>query len=144
VEILTQKNARPSRDWLSPHHGYMVTSRARNRVRQWFKQQDFDRYLAEGRALLDKELARLGIDAKPHLDKLAPATTCASGDDLLAAIGRGDVAVGQVARQVGESRATLDAAQPTTGAPELPPARPARAGAQRAGAPRSSSRASAT
>jgi GTP pyrophosphokinase len=105
VEILTQKNAQPSRDWLSPHHGYMITSRARNRVRQWFKQQDFDRHLADGRAHLDRELTRLGIEATPQWEKLAGRFNLKSGDDLLAAIGRGDLAVGQVARQVGEPRA---------------------------------------
>ena len=104
VEILTQKNATPSRDWLSPHHGYMVTSRARNRVRQWLKLQDYDRYLADGRMLLEKELARQGIDAKPQLDKLAPRYNLHKGEDLLAAIGRGDVAVGHLARQIGEPR----------------------------------------
>jgi GTP pyrophosphokinase len=125
VEILTQKNAAPSRDWLSPHHGYMVTSRARNRVRQWFKLQDFDRYLAEGRTQLDKELARLGIDAKPQLDKLAPRYNLQKGDDLLAAIGRGDVAVGHVARQIGEPRAERQAEEPDTTAaePTTPPVR---------------------
>ncbi|KAA6182570.1 bifunctional (p)ppGpp synthetase/guanosine-3',5'-bis(diphosphate) 3'-pyrophosphohydrolase [Thiohalocapsa marina] len=104
VEILTQKNETPSRDWLSPHHHYMVTARARNRVRQWFKQQDFDRYLAEGRVALDKELARLGIEGKPHLDRLAPRYNLHKGDDLLAAIGRGDVAAGHVARRLAEPR----------------------------------------
>ena len=54
VEILTQKNATPSRDWLSPHQGYLKTARARNRVRQWFAQQDHDMHAAQGRALLDK------------------------------------------------------------------------------------------
>ncbi len=50
VEILTQKNATPSRDWLSPHQGYLTTARARNRVRQWFKQQDHDLHVQSGRA----------------------------------------------------------------------------------------------
>ncbi|HBG95283.1 MAG TPA: GTP diphosphokinase [Chromatiaceae bacterium] len=104
VEILTQKNATPSRDWLSPHHGYMVTSRARNRVRQWFKLQDYDRYMADGRSLLDKELARLRIDAKPELDKIAPRYNLHRGEDVLAALGRGDVTVGHLARQIGEPR----------------------------------------
>ncbi|MFP4278754.1 MAG: TGS domain-containing protein, partial [Halochromatium sp.] len=102
VEIITQKNAAPSRDWLSAHHGYLTTSRARNRVRQWFKQQDFERHLAEGRSLLDKELARLGIESKPPLEQLAERFNLQRGDDVLAAIGRGDLAVGSVARQVGE------------------------------------------
>ncbi|WP_242519189.1 RelA/SpoT family protein [Halochromatium roseum] len=104
VEIITQKNASPSRDWLSIHHGYLTTSRARNRVRQWFKQQDFERHLTEGRNLLDKELTRLGIDAKPPLDQLAERFNLQRGDDVLAAIGRGDLSVGTAARQVGEPR----------------------------------------
>ncbi|MGQ9831704.1 MAG: RelA/SpoT family protein [Thermochromatium sp.] len=105
VEILTQKNAAPSRDWLNPQHGYLTTARARNRVRQWFKQQDFDKHLHEGRELLERELARLGIGDKPLLDEIAHRFNFRRGDDLLAAIGRGDLAVGQVARQVGEPRA---------------------------------------
>jgi len=104
VEILTQKNAAPSRDWLSPHQGYLATARARNRVRQWFKQQDHDQHEQGGRAALEKELVRLGIAEKPQLDQLAPRFNFKRGEDLLAAIGRGDLSVGQVARQVGEPR----------------------------------------
>ena len=104
VEIITQKNAAPSRDWLSVHHGYLTTSRARNRVRQWFKQQDYERHLAEGRQLLDKELSRLGIETKAPLEQLAERFNLQRGDDVLAAIGRGDLAVGTAARQVGAPR----------------------------------------
>lgn len=104
VEILTQKNAVPSRDWLSPHHGYLKTAKARNRVRQWFKQQDFDRHVSEGRSLLDKELTRLQIEGKPQLEQISRRYNFHKGEDLLAAIGRGEVAAGQVARQVGESK----------------------------------------
>ncbi len=104
VEILTQKNAAPSRDWLSPHHGYLTTARARNRVRQWFKQQDYDQHLQGGRTTLERELNRQGISDKPNLEELAGRFNFKRGDDLLAAIGRGDLAVGQVARQVGERK----------------------------------------
>ncbi len=104
VEILTQKNAAPSRDWLSPHHGYLTTARARNRVRQWFKQQDHDQHLQAGRVMLERELSRLGVTEKPHLETLASRFNFKRGEDMLAAIGRGDLAVGQVARQVGEPR----------------------------------------
>jgi len=118
VEIITQKNAQPSRDWLSSHQGYMVTARARNRVRQWFKQQDFDRHMADGRTALERELTRLGTDAAPQWDKLAERFNLKSGDDLLAAVGRGDLTPGQVARQVGEPKA--ERREP---ADELPPPR---------------------
>ena len=126
VEILTHKNAAPSRDWLSAHHGYLKTAKARNRVRQWFKQQDFAQHLAQGRAALEKELTRLGITEKPQFDQLAGRFNLQSGDDVLAAIGRGDLAVGVVARQVGEPRVE-DRREP-----EHPPTPPAKAKARTA------------
>jgi GTP pyrophosphokinase len=113
VEILTQKNATPSRDWLSSHQGYLATARARNRVRQWFKQQDHDLHVQEGRAALDKELSRLAIAEKPQLEQLAPRYNFQRGDDLLAAIGRGDLSAGLVARQVGEPRTPEQPARET-------------------------------
>ncbi|QIK38021.1 bifunctional (p)ppGpp synthetase/guanosine-3',5'-bis(diphosphate) 3'-pyrophosphohydrolase [Caldichromatium japonicum] len=100
VEILTQKHPAPSRDWLNPQLGYLVTARARNRVRQWFRQQDFEQHLHEGRVLLERELARLHLADKPRLDELAARLNFKRSDDLLAAIGRGDLQVGQVVRQL--------------------------------------------
>ncbi len=125
VEILTQKNAAPSRDWLSPHQGYLITARARNRVRHWFKQQDHDLHWQAGRAALDRELVRLGISEKPQLEQLAPRYNFKRGEDLLAAIGRGDLSVGVVARQVGEprnpeGRAEAREPEPRTKAPSKP------------------------
>jgi GTP pyrophosphokinase len=96
VEIITVKEGGPSRDWLNPHAGYLSTNRARNRVRQWFKQQDFDQHLAIGRASLERELGRLGIP-KPDLDKLAARFNFKTPDDLLAAIGRGELSALQLA-----------------------------------------------
>jgi GTP pyrophosphokinase len=105
VEIITQKNASPSRDWLSPHHGYLRTAKARNRVRQWFKQQDYDRYVSEGRSLVEKEMARLGIDGRPNLERIGLRFNLRRAEDLLAAVGRGEIPPGQVARRAGEPRA---------------------------------------
>jgi GTP pyrophosphokinase len=99
VEILTAKNGSPSRDWLSPHLGYLHTARARNRVRQWFKQQDYDLHLAQGRAILERELTRLGIAERPDLNKLASRFNFKKGDDVLAAVGRGELPPGQIINQ---------------------------------------------
>ena len=96
VEILTVKSGGPSRDWLSPHSGYLTTNRARNRVRQWFKQQDYDQHLAIGRASLEREVARLSVP-RPDLDKLAERFNLKTADDLLAAIGRGEMSAIQIA-----------------------------------------------
>lgn len=43
IEILTGKELRPSRDWLNPHLGFLLTSRARAKVQSWFRKQDVDK-----------------------------------------------------------------------------------------------------
>ena len=96
VEILTAKEGAPSRDWLSPHLGYTCTSRARNRIRHWFKQQDYEQHLDAGRAGLEREVLRLGV-SRPDLDKAAARLNFKKPDDLLAAIGRGEISPVQVA-----------------------------------------------
>lgn len=95
VEILTHPDAHPSRDWLYPDSGYLNTSRARAKVSQWFKRQARDQNLAEGRQLVLRELDRLDLSQKP-LQEVAEALNLKSTNDLFAAVGAGDVRVGQV------------------------------------------------
>jgi GTP pyrophosphokinase len=99
VEILTTKQGGPSRDWLSPHLGYLKTSRARDRVRHWFKQQDLHKNQDAGRALLDRELKRLGVTGIGY-DKLAQKFGFAKADDFMASLGRGDITATQIASAV--------------------------------------------
>ncbi|MBU0501563.1 MAG: bifunctional (p)ppGpp synthetase/guanosine-3',5'-bis(diphosphate) 3'-pyrophosphohydrolase [Gammaproteobacteria bacterium] len=101
VEILTTKEGGPSRDWLSPHLGYLKTSRARNRVRQWFKQQDYQQHLATGRTALDREFHRLGLGRR-DLEELAKRFNFKKSEDLLVAIGCGDISPVQVANSLGK------------------------------------------
>ncbi|MCP4300211.1 MAG: bifunctional (p)ppGpp synthetase/guanosine-3',5'-bis(diphosphate) 3'-pyrophosphohydrolase, partial [Gammaproteobacteria bacterium] len=61
IEIITGSQSRPSRDWLSPKLGYLAGARARAKVRSWFRQQDRDQHQRQGREILDRELARLGV-----------------------------------------------------------------------------------
>ncbi len=103
VEIITAREGGPSRDWLSPHHGYIKTARARNRVRQWFRHQDFEQHVQMGRANLDREFNRLGV-GKADLDRLAAGFNLQKGEDLLAAVGRGDISPIQVAGATGERK----------------------------------------
>lgn len=97
VEILTVKQGGPSRDWLNPHLGVLKTGRAKAKVRQWFKQQDLDTHIQEGRALVDRELHRLNL-ANVNLDKLAARLKFSKPEDLYAALGRGDVGPTQLDR----------------------------------------------
>lgn len=96
VEILTTRNAAPSRDWLNPNLGYLKTSRARAKVRHWFRQQHYDEHLAQGLEVFNRELKRYAI-AEPDRAKLASRFNYKRFDDLLAGIGCGDVSSGQLA-----------------------------------------------
>ena len=90
IEILTAKRGGPSRDWLNSHLGYLKTSRARAKVRHWFKHQNYEENVSQGRAILDRELHRLGI-SEINYEKLAHRFNFEKVDDFLAAIGRSDI-----------------------------------------------------
>jgi guanosine-3',5'-bis(diphosphate) 3'-pyrophosphohydrolase len=99
VQILTAKRGGPSRDWLNPHLGYVRTSRARQKIRQFFRRQEREENIARGRALLERELKRLGIEHESY-EEIAKLFRFKKVDDLLAAIGYGDISVHQVSMRV--------------------------------------------
>ncbi len=97
VEILTTKRAKgPTRDWLSPHLGYVKTSHAREKIRQWFKKQERAENIERGRELLDKGLKQLGLKYS-NRETLAKHFKYTNVDDFLAAIGYGDISVHHIA-----------------------------------------------
>lgn len=95
IEILTAKRGGPSRDWLNTQLGYLKTSRARAKVRQWFKRQNYEENVAHGRVILDRELRRLSVTEVNH-EKLARWFNFSKVEEFLAAIGRGDITTTQV------------------------------------------------
>jgi len=97
VEIMAAKGDKgPSRDWLSPQLGFVKTSHAREKIRQWFKRQERAENIERGRELLEKEMRRLGIKLSQR-EELAKLFKYDSLDDFLAAIGYGGVTTHQVA-----------------------------------------------
>ncbi|MCD6437659.1 MAG: GTP diphosphokinase [Halomonas sp.] len=98
VEILTATKGGPSRDWLNPSLGYVRTSRARAKIQAWFKYQARDQNLDEGRALFEREMRRLDVEGL-DLAKLAAAVNYQNADDMYAALGAGDLRIGQVLHQ---------------------------------------------
>jgi GTP pyrophosphokinase len=96
VEVLTTRNATPSRDWLNPNLGYLKTARARAKVRHWFRQQNYDENLAQGLEIFNRELKRFGV-TEPDRARLTTRYNYKRFDDLLAGIGAGDVSPGQLA-----------------------------------------------
>lgn len=99
VEIITGKQEMPTRDWLIESLGYLNTSRARAKVRQWFGARAKDQNIADGRAVFDRELKRLGI-YELDFERLVKSLKLNKPDELYAAIGSGNVSIGQVIRAV--------------------------------------------
>ena len=97
VEIMSRPNAAPSLDWL----GFTKTSHARSKIKAHFRKQRFASNVARGRELLQKELERLHLDSRhlltsEPLGKVAAAMNLHSPEELLAAVGYGDTAIGHV------------------------------------------------
>ena len=101
VEILTAKRGGPSRDWLNPSLEMVRSQRARTKIGQWFRKQDREQNLTHGRLLVERELRRLGIE-DTQIDQLARDLNYASGDDLYAAVGVGDINLGKIVKRVVE------------------------------------------
>jgi len=120
VEILTTKQGSPSRDWLNPHLGYVNTSRAREKIRQWFRRQEREKNIAEGREILEKELRRLGLE-RESFEEIARLFTYEKVDDFLTAIGAGDISPQHISTKIAESqRVEEELAMPEV-APPAPP-----------------------
>jgi GTP diphosphokinase / guanosine-3',5'-bis(diphosphate) 3'-diphosphatase len=100
VEILTQANHVPSRDWLK----FVKTTRARNKIHQCVKAQERERSLALGRDICERELRKHKLSIA-HLHKAADLFASAGRDvktldDLYAAIGQGRVSVKQLINRI--------------------------------------------
>jgi len=81
VEIIAAKSGGPSRDWLNPELGYLASARSRQKVRHWFNLLELEQSIAAGRAVVERELQRLGRTAV-KLDDLARRLGFASVDEL--------------------------------------------------------------
>jgi GTP pyrophosphokinase len=90
VEIVSAKTGGPSRDWLNPAQGYLATSRARQKVKQWFAAQQEAAMLAEGRNWVTRELQREG-QTQANLDELAHKLGFKNADALFLAAARDEV-----------------------------------------------------
>ena len=111
VEILAAKQGAPSRDWLNPTLGYLQSPRARAKVRHWFRYQNFEEDISQGRAQLDRELHRLGVTSV-NQEKVAQKLNFNKLEDFLAAIGRGEVTQYQIAQAI-QQEAPAKAEEPT-------------------------------
>lgn len=95
VEIITGKQLNPSRDWLVPSLGYLVSQRNRSKVRAWFRKQDEEQNRQQGRQVLERELQKLAIHSVT-LPELVSEFKLATPEQLYLAIGEGEITVAQI------------------------------------------------
>ena len=100
VEIITSPNHGPSRDWLA----FVVTQRARTRIKQWIKAEERKQTLALGQKMLEDELKKHGLPASivksEEMEDVAKSLSMKSVDDLLVSIGYGKVSTQQVVHKL--------------------------------------------
>jgi GTP pyrophosphokinase len=105
VEIMAVKLGGPSRDWINPSLGFLQSPRIRAKVRAWFKSQNLDESMAQGRIQLDRELHRLGVTVI-NQEKLAQRLHYNKLEDFLAAIGRNEITQRRIAVAIHEELPT--------------------------------------
>ena len=119
VEIITDKQASPSRDWINPALGYVATSRARSKIRRWFRLQDRDKSIALGRELVERELKHLRMESLGH-ERVAELFDYEKVDDLHAAVGFGDINSQQIASKIAALSSNADRALLPADPPSFP------------------------
>ena len=95
VEIVTSKSVRgPSRDWLNENKGYLKTSHARSKVRQWFNRQERKASVQTGREVFTREFRRL--DTTMSEEEIAELMGYANLEDFFVGLGNGSLSMRQV------------------------------------------------
>jgi GTP pyrophosphokinase len=102
IEIITRSDSHPSRDWLN----FVKTTKAKNRVRHYFRQQEREEKIKQGKVMLETELERCGANPsevlkKETLQDTAQKLNLRSLEELLIQIGDGNLAVKTVAAKLG-------------------------------------------
>ena len=100
IDIITSKRGGPSLDWLNPNLGYVETARARSKIRHWFRKQNYDKNVASGRDVLEREMKRLGVIDTLSFDAISHWFGYDKNDDFFAAVGAGDIHGAQLANRI--------------------------------------------
>ena len=122
VKIVTSRSRTgPNRDWLLNSSEYVTTASAREKIRRWFRSQEREENIAQGKEILERELRRMSVELKPD-EILKAFPQYPKFDDLLAAIGYGAIPAQRIAIRLAqhpEQEALLQS--PSVVAPRTPP-----------------------
>jgi RelA/SpoT family (p)ppGpp synthetase len=127
VEIITSKNAHPTMDWLN----FATTHGAKNRIRQWFKKHHREEHIQQGRQMLEAELGRPALEEflkSEKMKEIGRRLNLTEADDILAAVGYGDLSVLQVVNRVREQEQQENAQRKPFGTGSGQPSKPSNIG----------------
>jgi GTP pyrophosphokinase len=96
VEIITTKRGGPNRDWMNPTLGYTGNARTRGKIRQWFREQEREQNITQGREVVERELKRMNLLDTYQIDDIALALKFDDVDDFLCKVGFGDIQTVQI------------------------------------------------
>jgi len=101
VEILTSKSSKgPSRDWMNPNLGYLRTTHAREKVRQWFKRQERAENIVRGKEMVEKEVQRLGASMSDVEEQLLKLFKFEDREDFFLRVGYGEISTQHIATKL--------------------------------------------
>lgn len=100
VEIITAKRGGPSRDWMNASLGYTGSARTRSKIRGWFREQDREKNIEQGREQVERELKRLGLTDTFEPAEIAEALHYDDLEDFFAKVGFGDIVSSQISGAV--------------------------------------------
>jgi GTP pyrophosphokinase len=111
VEINAAKEGGPSRDWLNVELGYLVSHRAKSKVRAWFNAQAMEETVARGREAVEKLLQREGRTAL-KLDELAAGLGLDSAQELFEQVGKDELSLRAIETHLRPPEVTAPAIDP--------------------------------
>ena len=95
IEVLTGNKEHPRQDWMKPELGFVKSMSTKQKVRQWFSQQNHEQNLKDGERILEKERHLLNL-GKLDYAELVKQFSRTSERDLLIAVGRDDISPAQI------------------------------------------------
>lgn len=96
VDIITANKGGPSRDWMNENLGYTGGARTRSKIRGWFRLQEKEQNIAQGREVVNRELRRLGVSDTYTIEDISTALKFKELDQFLAKVGFGDIQSTQI------------------------------------------------
>jgi len=101
IEVLTSRSSKgPSRDWMNSNLGFIRTTHAREKIRQWFKRQERAENIARGKEMVEKELRRLGASLGGMEQEVLKLFKLDDLEDFFLRVGYGEISAQHISTKL--------------------------------------------